>query len=217
MDTLLKKIINETVNQRFPEMSTESRDLLCTIITRREMEKGELLLKEGQVSRHFVIVGKGMVRQFYYKNGKDVTEHFSLESDVVICIESILLQQPTRLMIEALEAGTLYMIPADQFLKLSKESWEINMFYRKMLEFSLILSQKKADSWRFETARERYLRLMADQPVVVQRAPLAHIASYLLMTPETLSRVRATALQDEARKEGLETSQKGLERAKEGL
>ncbi len=203
MDTLLKKIINETVNQRFPEMSTESRDLLCTIITRREMEKGELLLKEGQVSRHFVIVGKGMVRQFYYKNGKDVTEHFSLESDVVICIESILLQQPTRLMIEALEAGTLYMIPADQFLKLSKESWEINMFYRKMLEFSLILSQKKADSWRFETARERYLRLMADQPEVVQRAPLAHIASYLLMTPETLSRVRATALQDEARKEGL--------------
>lgn len=203
MDTLLKKIINETVNQRFPEMSTESRDLLCTIITRREMEKGELLLKEGQVSRHFVIVGKGMVRQFYYKNGKDVTEHFSLESDIVICIESILLQQPTRLMIEALEAGTLYMIPADQFLKLSKESWEINMFYRKMLEFSLILSQKKADSWRFETARERYLRLMADQPEVVQRAPLAHIASYLLMTPETLSRVRATALQDEARKEGL--------------
>lgn len=203
MDTLLKKIINETVNQRFPEMSTESRDLLCSIITRREMEKGELLLKEGQVSRHFVIVGKGMVRQFYYKNGKDVTEHFSLESDVVICIESILLQQPTRLMIEALEAGTLYMIPADQFLKLSKESWEINMFYRKMLEFSLILSQKKADSWRFETARERYLRLMADQPEVVQRAPLAHIASYLLMTPETLSRVRATALQDEARKEGL--------------
>mgnify|MGYP001554203895 FL=1 len=77
------------------------------------------------------------------------------------------------------------------------------MSYRKRLESSLILSQKKADSWRFETARERYLRLMADQPEVVQRAPLAHIASYLLMTPETLSRVRATALQDEARKEGL--------------
>ena len=203
MDTLLKETINETVNRRFPEMTIESRKLLASIVTRKDMEKGEILLKEGQVSHHFVVVAKGMVRQFYYKNGKDVTEHFSLESDVVICIESILLQQPTRLMIEALEAGTLYMIPADQFLKLSKESWEINMFYRKMLEFSLILSQKKADSWRFETARERYLRLMADQPEVVQRAPLAHIASYLLMTPETLSRVRATALQDEARKEGL--------------
>ena len=194
MDTLLKETINETVNRRFPEMTIESRKLLASIVTRKDMEKGEILLKEGQVSHHFVVVAKGMVRQFYYKNGKDVTEHFSYEGDIVICIESVLQQEPTRLMIEALEAGTLYLIPADQLLKLSKESWEINMFYRKMLEYSLIVSQKKADSWRFETARERYLRLMEVQPEVIKRAPLAHIASYLLMTPETLSRVRAGAL-----------------------
>lgn len=194
MDTLLKDTINETVNRRFPEMSIESRKLLASIITRKDMEKGEILLKEGQVSRNFVVVAKGMVRQFYYKNGKDVTEHFSYEGDIVICIESVLLQEPTRLMIEALEVGTLYLIPADEFLKLSRSSWEINLFYRKMLEYSLIVSQKKADSWRFETARERYLRLMEAQPEVIKRAPLAHIASYLLMTPETLSRVRAGAL-----------------------
>ena len=194
MDTLLKETINETVNRRFPEMTIESRKLLASIVTRKDMEKGEILLKEGQVSHHFVVVAKGMVRQFYYKNGKDVTEHFSYEGDIVICIESVLQQEPTRLMIEALEAGTLYLIPADQLLSLSKESWEINMFYRKMLEYSLIVSQKKADSWRFETARERYLRLMETQPEVIKRAPLAHIASYLLMTPETLSRVRAGAL-----------------------
>ena len=180
MDTLLKETINETVNRRFPEMTIESRKLLASIVTRKDMEKGEILLKEGQVSHHFVVVAKGMVRQFYYKNGKDVTEHFSYEGDIVICIESVLQQEPTRLMIEALEAGTLYLIPADQLLKLSKESWEINMFYRKMLEYSLIVSQKKADSWRFETARERYLRLMETQPEVIKRAPLAHIASYLL-------------------------------------
>lgn len=135
-----------------------------------------------------------MLRQFYYKNGKDVTEHFSHEGDIVICIESILKQEPTRLMIEALEAGTIYQLPADKLLKLSRASWDINMFYRKMLEYSLIVSQTKADSWRFETARERYLHLMKTQPEVIRRAPLAHIASYLLMTPETLSRVRAGAL-----------------------
>lgn len=56
----------------------------------------------------------------------------------------------------------------------------------------LIVSQIKADSWRFETARERYNQLMEHQPEVIKRAPLSHIASYLLMTPETLSRyVRA--------------------------
>ena len=70
-------------------------------------------------------------------------------------------------------------------------SWEVNMFYRKILEFSLIVSQVKADSWRFETAHERYNKLMRYQPEVIKRAPLSHIASYLLMTPETLSRVRA--------------------------
>ncbi len=194
MDTLLKETLKEAIDRRYPEMETESRHLLSEIIVRREMEKGEIVLKEGQISQNFVIVGKGMVRQFYYKNGKDITEHFSHEGDIVICIESILKQEPTRLMIEALEPGILYLLPADQLLKLSRTSWDINMFYRKMLEFSLIVSQEKADSWRFETARERYLHLMKTQPEVIRRAPLAHIASYLLMTPETLSRVRAGAL-----------------------
>ena len=60
--------------------------------------------------------------------------------------------------------------------------------------FSKIVSQVKADSWRFETARERYTRLLEQQPEVIKRAPLSHIASYLLMTPETLSRVRAGVL-----------------------
>ncbi|OUP09393.1 cyclic nucleotide-binding protein [Mediterranea sp. An20] len=194
MDTLLKETINETVNRRYPELDTENRKLLEGIAVRKEMEKGEILLKEGQVSHDFIVVAKGMVRQFYYKNGKDVTEHFSYEGDIVICIESIMKQEPTRLMVEALEAGTVYMLPADKMLKLSRASWGINMFYRKMLEFSLIVSQVKADSWRFETAKERYLHLMKTQPEVIRRAPLAYIATYLLMTPETLSRVRAGAL-----------------------
>ena len=160
MDTLLKETINETVNRRYPELDTENRKLLEGIAVRKEMEKGEILLKEGQVSHDFIVVAKGMVRQFYYKNGKDVTEHFSYEGDIVICIESIMKQEPTRLMVEALEAGTVYMLPADKMLKLSRASWGINMFYRKMLEYSLIVSQVKADSWRFETAKERYLLLM---------------------------------------------------------
>ena len=63
--------------------------------------------------------------------------------------------------------------------------------YRRLLENSLILSQRKADFLHFETANERYARLLKEHPEIVQRAPLSHIASYLLMTPETLSRVRA--------------------------
>lgn len=78
--------------------------------------------------------------------------------------------------------------------KLLETCPEINLFYRKVLEYSLIVSQVKADSWRFETARERYNLLLEHHPEIIKRAPLSHIASYLLMTPETLSRVRSGVL-----------------------
>ncbi|VFB12712.1 cyclic nucleotide-binding protein [Bacteroides heparinolyticus] len=194
MDALLKETVNATVSSHYPGMTPEGRKLIEGILIRKEAEKGEILLKEGQISHNIVIVGKGMLRQFYYKNGKDLTEHFSYEGCIIICIESTLKQEPTRLMIEALEPSIVYLLPYNKLLMLTEMSWEVNMFYRKILEKSLITSQVKADSWRFETARERYNRLMANQPEVVKRAPLLHIASYLLMTPETLSRVRSGAL-----------------------
>lgn len=194
MDTLLKETVNLAVNSRYPGMNSEGRRQIEGILVRQDITKGEIILDEGQISHDILLVGKGMVRQFYYKNGKDVTEHFSYEGCIVMCIESLLKQEPTRLMIEALEDGTLYQLNYNKLMLLAETSWEVNMFYRKILEFSLITSQVKADSWRFETARERYNNLMQAQPEVIKRAPLSHIASYLLMTPETLSRVRSGVL-----------------------
>lgn len=191
MDTLLRETVNAAVNSQYPSMAPEGRKLIENILIRKEVEKGELLLAEGEISHNLVLVGKGMLRQFYYKNKKDVTEHFSYEGNIVICIESTLKQEPTRLMIEALETSIVYLLPYNKLMALAEQSWEVNMFYRKVLEFSLIASQVKADSWRFETAHERYNKLMRYQPEVIKRAPLSNIASYLLMTPETLSRVRA--------------------------
>ena len=101
---------------------------------------------------------------------------------------------PTRLIVETLEPSIIYLFPRDMIQKLARENWEINMFYQKILEYSLIVSQVKADSWRFESARERYNLLLETHPEIIKRAPLAHIASYLLMTPETLSRVRSGVL-----------------------
>lgn len=194
MDTLLRETVTAAVNSRYPGMNLEGRRQIEQLLVRRDFEKGERILEEGQVSHYIALIGKGMVRQFYYKNGKDITEHFSYEGCIVMCIESLLKQEPTRLMIEALEDGTAYMLPYDKLMLQTEVSWEVNMFYRKVLEHSLITSQIKADSWRFETARERYNNLLNTQPEVVKRAPLSYIASYLLMTPETLSRVRAGVL-----------------------
>ena len=114
----LKETVDIVVNSRYPEMNREGRELLAQVLIRKELEKGEMLLNEGQISRHMVFVGKGMLRQFYYKNGKDVTEHFSYEGCILMCIESLLKQEPTHLMAEALEPAVVYMLPYDVLQRL---------------------------------------------------------------------------------------------------
>ena len=84
MDTLLKETVDLTVNSRYPGMAPEGRRQIEEVLIRKEVEKGEILLKEGQISHNLVFVGKGMLRQFYYKNGKDVTEHFSYEGCIIM-------------------------------------------------------------------------------------------------------------------------------------
>ena len=135
-----------------------------------------------------------MVRQFYFKNGREVTEYLTYENNIVMCIESLFKQQPTRLQIEALETTILYGLPRVELEQASVKNVNIEILYRKILEESLIISQIHADLVRFETAQERYRRLMQLQPELFLRAPLVYIASYLQMTPETLSGVRAAAV-----------------------
>ncbi len=191
---LSEATVNAVVNSRFPEMSKQGRALLEEMLVCKTAEKGEAILKQGEIANGIVFVGKGMLRQFYYKNGKDVTEHFSYEGCILMCIESFIKQEPTRLLVEALESATYFELPYDKLQMLIDTNPEINTFYRKIIEYSLIVSQVKADGWRFETARDRYSLLSEQHPEVIKRAPLSHIASYLLMTPETLSRVRSGTL-----------------------
>ena len=107
---------------------------------------------------------------------------------------SLFQREPTRLLIEALEPTVYHRISFSEFSDLLKTSLAINRLYQKILEWALMLSQEKADSWRFESARKRYLRFQQEYPEVAKRASVNHIASYLLMTPESLSRVRAGVL-----------------------
>ena len=171
-------------------LTSEGIDALSTILRPMKFQKGETILQEGTVCRALYFVEKGMVRQYYYKNRKDVTEHFSFEGRIVFCIESFLKQEPSRLIVEALEPAELYAIPYDDLHVLMQRNLEIAMLYRKILEHVAISSQEHADSQRFENASERYERLLREKPEIILRAPLVHIASFLQMMPETLSRVR---------------------------
>lgn len=173
------------------KMSPMGIDALSQILVPMKYHKGDIVLSEGEVCRAMYFVQQGMVRQFYYKNGKDVTEHFSFEGRIVFCIESFLKQEPSRLLVEALENSVLYALPYEPWHMGMLQNQELEMLYRKVLEHALISSQEHADSQRFENASERYARLLETKPEIVLRAPMLHIASFLQMTPETLSRVRA--------------------------
>jgi len=88
----------------------------------------------------------------------------------------------------------LYALPMHDLEAAAMKSVNIQMLYRKILEESLIISQQRADMLRFESAQDRYQKLVKTSPQLVLRAPLVYIASYLQMTPETLSRVRTAVL-----------------------
>lgn len=175
-------------------LSREQIHELADILVCRKFKKGERILDEGEVCRSMLYLEKGLTRQFYFKYDKDLTEHIAYEGGVVICLESYLKEEPTRLMIETLEPTIAWDIPKDKIEELALKDAEIGVWYRKLFEASLIESQVKADTLRFEPAHKRYNKLLQLHPEILKRAPLVYIASLLQMTPETLSRVRSASL-----------------------
>lgn len=191
-----KRDIARELARRYSTMTHDELDILESIIVPQKFAKGEMILKEGEICRQFLYIDKGLVRQFYFKHGKEVTEHLGQEHSIVMCIESLFKEEPTRLQVEALEATTVYALSKADLERVAMHNVNIQILYRKILEESLITSQIHADLVRFETAQDRYKKMCKLCPQVVLRAPLVYIASYLQMTPETLSRVRASTLLD---------------------
>ncbi|WP_300728895.1 Crp/Fnr family transcriptional regulator [uncultured Bacteroides sp.] len=175
-------------------LSRESIHAFAETLVCKKYKKGERILDEGDVCDCLRYIEKGLTRQFYFKYDKDLTEHIAYEGGMVICLESYLKGEPTRLMIETLEPTILWEIHKDKIEQLSDEYKDISLMYRLFFEYSLIESQVKADTLRFEPAHERYNKLLQLHPEILKRAPLVYIASLLQMTPETLSRVRSASL-----------------------
>ena len=177
--------------RKYSTMTHDELDILESVLVPMRFQKGAKILSEGEVCKHIYYIDKGLVRQFYYKKGKDVTEHLAVEGSVVMCIESLFKEEPTKLQMEALEPVDIYALPKARLEEVALHNVNIQILYRKILEESLILSQIHADLVRFETAKDRYQKMCKLATQVILRSPLVYIASYLQMTPETLSRVRS--------------------------
>ncbi len=180
--------------RKYSTMTLQELDVLESILEPMRYKKGEKILSSGEVCEYIYYLDQGLIRQFYYKHDKEVTEHLGEDHSIFMCIESLFKEEPTKLQVEALENCVIYGLPKKKLEEISLHHVNIQMLYRKILEESLIISQIHADLVRFESAQNRYEMMCKQSPQVVLRAPLLHIANYLQMTPETLSRVRASSL-----------------------
>ena len=192
--SLTTRDVARELARRYSTMTHEELDMLEDILIPMKFPKGARILDEGQVCRNIYWIVKGLVRQFYFKNNKELTEYMATENTICMSIESLFDETPSRQIIQALEPTILFAIPMHELEASAIKSVNIQMLYRKILEESLIISQQRADMLRFESAQDRYQKLVKNSPQLVLRAPLVYIASYLQMTPETLSRVRTAVL-----------------------
>lgn len=193
-ETFDTRDIARELARKYSTMTHEELDVLESILVPMKFAKGEMILSEGEVCENIYYIERGLIRQFYFKNGKQITEHLGEDRTIFMCIESLFREEPTKLQVEAIEPTTVYALPKRRLEQVALHNVNIQILYRKILEESLIISQVHADLVRFETAQDRYKKMCKLSSQVILRAPLVYIASYLQMTPETLSRVRAATL-----------------------
>lgn len=149
------------------------------------------LLNAGERSNTIYFILKGAARIFYLdKDGKETNTWFLFENELLISVYSFYTGKPSFEYIETLEDCTLIAVKKDRLDELYLKYLEFNFSGRKLTEFYHMRNEIQANELRMFSAKERYHKLLKRTPQLFQRVSLGHIASYLGVTQETLSRIR---------------------------
>jgi CRP-like cAMP-binding protein len=172
-------------------LSAESMDVFLNAWKHWSTPKDHYLVREHTVSDYIYFIQKGIARIYYYKNDKEITEWIAMDEQFFLSITSFFERVSSYLIIQTIEPSEVYGIHHNDFMTLANKHHDVERLLRKMVTGSLILSQVRMDSIQFETAHQRYERLLKTSPNIIQRVPLSYIASFLGVTLETLSRIRS--------------------------
>jgi len=182
---------NELVNylSKHISVSIELEKIIIQSSNIKEYKKGTILLKEGDISNESFLVLKGCIRSYLIKNGDEQTIEFYTEAEPVITM-TYGTDEPSHQYLECFE---------DTIVNVNTPKYEREMFLkypefegvcRIMGEVMMANYQKKFTNYKMTTPEERYLILLQTRPDLVQRVPQYQIASYLGLTPQSLSRIR---------------------------
>lgn len=157
------------------------------------LRKGTVLFKIGEVASDAFFMVSGMARTYYYKEDKEITNNLCPENRVFISASSFYTGNPSYETSELLEDSEMIVIPREIMEKLCLEFLELKFMIRKLVETFYVILDQRTYFLHMKSAHERYQFLLQTNPDFFQRVPLRHIASFLGMTQETLSRLRSRA------------------------
>ena len=161
----------------------------------KALPKGYQLLNEGTNSQKVYYVEKGILRMYYLKDGKDITQNFFEEKSFYVPVEKVFFNEYHPYSLELLENSVIKITDYSKIEELLSHHQELGKFIRFIMVGVIRNLSDRLCSIQFQTARERYRNLIATYPDILLRASLGHIASYLGITQQTLSVIRAEKVQ----------------------
>ncbi len=182
----------EKLQSTYCSLSEETLEAITQKGEILSLEKGHLLVREGQISDKVYYLAKGGVKIYYLKDGKKITDWFAFENDFFCAITSYFKEIPSPHFIELLEDSILIQFRKADIEKLYEQYHDFEKLGRISTTKTMLHLQERVVSLQFETAKQKYKNLLQFYPEIEQRASLGDIASYLGITQETLSRIRST-------------------------
>lgn len=172
-------------------ISEDAKQALTEHLKKIDITKGEYLLREGTVCRNMYFLEAGCLRGFYILQGKEVTHWFASEKDFVTSFHSFITRTPSFESLQAIEDSVLWSISYETLYMLYDKYPDVERLGRIACENYYIRLEERYVNAQFKSATERYLQLMEQNPLFIQRIPLGYIASFLGISQETLSRIRS--------------------------
>ena len=158
--------------------------------TTRKYQPGTIVIWQGETANELFLVKSGCIRAWFNKDGKDITLQFFFEGDMATALESFLHHVPSDIFLEAIEETEVMVVDRETFLMLIKEDQMIkDWFYEEAIK-KLLAHTHRLLSLLQHKPFERYQQLLAGDTRILRRVPQQYIASYLGITPVSLSRIR---------------------------